>query len=682
MSEAEKLHEAETKEFFQDFFRLESYRRKIRELGLYERKTLVIDFEELADFNFELAQKVLENPNKHLEIAAEALKEQLKIEDPEYAEEAGEEVKVTVSNLPFKIPLRSIGAKHVSRLVYFDGIAVKVGRKQSYLVEAIFKCRCNQKIKVPQVNPSGITFPEQCPNCGRKSGWDPPIQEESKYIDHQILVLQEKFEELPAGQIPASIEVHVRGELVEKVSPGDKVTVAGIVKVDTSGSKARSRTSDYYVEALNIEVETREYEEAEVTAEDEKKIRELAKSPLIYRTIVDSIAPMIYGHEHIKEALALSLFGRNPKKSPEGLTVRGNIHVLIVGDPAMAKSQLLRFLAKISPRGFYVSGAKGSTAVGLTAAIHLDRGGEAILEAGASVIADRGVLAIDELAAMSEDERKALRELMEHQTVTVTKAGIKATLNARCSVIAAMNPKYGRWEERLTPKDNLGIEEQLLSRFDLIFRVQDTPQKELDEALADHILTFHKTHGASVKLPLDQKLLKKYIAYARSRVNTKISEEAYKKLKEYYLKLREKSKPGEVSVTPRQLEALIRLTEARARIFLREEATEEDAEAAINLMEISMRDVGVIQPEGTMDVDVLLTGKPQSLREKITLVVETVRNLHKERGEPIPIDEVMEILKEKAGTPRYEAERIIYQLLREGTLYRPKDGFLAPTKGR
>ena len=444
MSEAEKLHEAETKEFFQDFFRLESYRRKIRELGLYERKTLVIDFEELADFNFELAQKVLENPNKHLEIAAEALKEQLKIEDPEYAEEAGEEVKVTVSNLPFKIPLRSIGAKHVSRLVYFDGIAVKVGRKQSYLVEAIFKCRCNQKIKVPQVNPSGITFPEQCPNCGRKSGWDPPIQEESKYIDHQILVLQEKFEELPAGQIPASIEVHVRGELVEKVSPGDKVTVAGIVKVDTSGSKARSRTSDYYVEALNIEVETREYEEAEVTAEDEKKIRELAKSPLIYQTIVDSIAPIIYGHEHIKEALALSLFGGTPKKSSDETTVRGNIHVLVVGDPAMAKSQLLRFLASLAPRGFYATGTKGSTAAGLTAAVHLDRGGIAILEAGASIIADRGVLALDEISAMDKEELKALNELMEHQTVTITKAGIKATLNARCSVIAATNPVYGR----------------------------------------------------------------------------------------------------------------------------------------------------------------------------------------------------------------------------------------------
>ena len=445
MSEAEKLHEAETKEFFQDFFRLKNYRRKIRELALYERKTLVIDFEELADFNFKLAQQLLENPNKYLGFAAEALKEQLKIEDPEYAEEVGGDVKVTVSNLPSKIPLRSIGASHISKLVYFDGMVVRAEKKRVYLLEAVFKCKyCGAgRATVNQTDPTTLIFPsEECPNCGRKNCWN-PIQEESKYIDHQILLVQERFEELPAGKLPTRIEVHVKGELVEKASPGDKVTVAGIVYADTTSIKTRSRIQDYYVEALNVEVEAREYEE-EVTAEDEKKIRELAKSPLIYRTIVDSIAPIIYGHEHIKEALALSLFGGTPKKSSDETTVRGNIHVLVVGDPAMAKSQLLRFLASLSPRGFYATGTKGSTAAGLTAAVHLDRGGIAILEAGASIIADRGVLALDEISAMDKEELKALNELMEHQTVTITKAGIKATLNARCSVIAATNPVYGR----------------------------------------------------------------------------------------------------------------------------------------------------------------------------------------------------------------------------------------------
>ena len=204
----------------------------------------------------------------------------------------------------------------------------------------------------------------------------------------------------------------------------------------------------------------------------------------------------------------------------------------------------------------------------------------------------------------------------------------------------------------------------------------------MDEALADHILAFHRTQGTSVKQPINRNLLRKYVAYARS-INTKISDKAYEKLKEYYLKLRESSTKheGGIAVTPRQLEALIRLTEARARIFLREEATEEDAEAAINLMEISMRDMGVIQPEGIMDVDVVLTGKPQNLREKITLTLEAVRQLYRERGKPIPIDEVMETLREKAEIPRHESERIIRQLIKEGKFYQPTPDTLAPSKG-
>src|SRR5213594_52256 len=428
-----------------------------------------------------------------------------------------------------------------------------------------------------------------------------------------------------------------------------------------------------------MDVIGKETEVVEITPEDEKKILEAAADPWIHRNLVSSLAPSIYGYDDIKEGVLYLLFGGVPKHMPDGINIRGDSNTLIIGDPGTAKSQLLQYVARIAPRGLYTSG-RGTTAAGLTAAVLREKTGGMILEAGALVLADKGVACIDEQDKMRPDDRVAIHEALEQQTVSVAKGGIVATLNARAAVLAAANPALGRYEPHRNVSENINLPVTILSRLDLIFILKDMPEQEADSRMSEHILALHRSKVSPEAAPFAPDFLRKYISFAK-RISPVLTPEAVTELRDFYLKMR--SKGGEeaaVAITPRQLEALVRISEARARAFLRENVTVEDAKSAIRIMTVSLSDVGVDVKTGAMDIDVIMTGKPRSLRDSFQRVIEAVAELERETG---TVEETVLVaaLVDKEKMEEREARRLIGQLIKEGILYSPKPGRLKRTAG-
>ncbi|TET72416.1 Minichromosome maintenance protein MCM, partial [Candidatus Bathyarchaeota archaeon] len=391
-------------------------------------------------------------------------------------------------------------------------------------------------------------------------------------------------------------------------------------------------------------------------------------------------APSIYGLDHIKEAIMYLLFSGVPKELPD-VRIRGDINVLLVGDPGTGKSQLLQFAARVAPRGLLTTG-RGSTAAGLTAAVVREGGtGSFTLEAGALVLADMGVCCIDEMDKMREEDRGAIHPAMEQQVVSIAKGGIVATLNARTSILAASNPTLGRYNPYQTIAQNMNLPVTILSRFDLIFVLRDIPESEKDTLMAEHILRLHMAAGTAVTPPLETEMLRKYISYSR-RIDPVMTEEVVVNFRDFYVKMRTASLEGgeasAVSITARQLESLVRMAEARARVHLREEVTVEDAEAVIALMQRSLEQVGIDVETGKIDIDILYTGKPRSLQMQLQKVLGVLSEMERIEG-VVRDDDLFDALLSDHGVGRSEAARLIGVLMRDGTIYSPRPGYYKRT---
>lgn len=644
------------------------------------KRSLVIDFEDLLVCDHELASNLIENPAKTIEAASRAILDVMRVENMEYAS------KVKSFNARFRrltevTSLRAIRVDLLNKLIMVEGIITRATAVKHLLVNAAFRCeRCGEEVLQPQ--PGGpVVQPQQCPNpsCQRRGPFK-LISERSSFIDWQKITLQEKPEDLPPGQLPRSLDVLVRDDLVDVARPGDRVSVVGVLKPqqDITAKGGKLTTFSSYVEANYLDVAERGTEEVEITPEDEQKIRDLAKDPLIHSKVVRSIAPSIHGHEDIKEAIAYLLFGGTPKAMPDGVRIRGDINVLLVGDPGTGKSQLLQYVAKIAPRGIYTSG-RGSTAAGLTATVVKDRAtGEFVLEAGALVLADGGVACIDEIDKMRQDDRVAIHEAMEQQTVSIAKAGIVAQLNARASILAAANPAAGRYVSQKTPVENTDLPATILSRFDLIFPIIDRPDEERDRALSDHVLRLHQLQAIAQDNIVPPDLLKKYISFARRYVFPRLTPQAAKRIQDFYLEMRMKSEGPDapVPISARQLEALVRLSEARAKIALRHEVLEEDADAAIRLMKSFLTQVGVDRATGRLDIDTILIGRPRSQSDKIAKLLDILAAMERENeGEPIKKDALLE-RAEAEGLEKPFVERVLSQWKNEGIVYEPKQGYI------
>ncbi len=1175
------------------------YRQRISQMAIRGSRSLIIDFEDLLTFDEPLARDLIEDPEKYLKYADDAAWNQLKIEDPEYAEKI-KNVRTRFRGLPEAVPLRAIGSEHIKKLIMVNGILVRATPVQPMLVRGAFRCRRCGKISYVEQTGVFVRAPTVCSNpaCRRAGPFD-FVEEESTFIDSQRIRIQERPEDLPPGQLPRWIDVRLVEDIVNKARPGDRVSIVGIVMpVQQFLSRGgRLRTFNLRIDANFIEVAGKEEEMVQISPEEERKILDLAKDPMIHQKIIRSIAPSIYGYEDLKEAIMLLLFGGVPKRLPDGINIRGDANVLFIGDPGTAKSQLLQYVAKIAPRGLYTSG-RGSTAAGLTAAVLRERGGGMVLEAGALVLSDKGVCCIDEIDKMRPEDRVAIHEAMEqrsyhpsfeillangvrmsigkfvnalfethhhktvigkdcevlpvhdlqieilttdfkkiypvvvshvsrhlapkyfvkivcsngrevivtpdhpvfvfrsglstiraedvqvgdfvpgvrtlplkvnteplkqapqlhpnekristpyiydpnlsrilgyfaseghsyvgssaeigfsntdpmiikdmknlmgstfqtspidyveknrtqryistrlyrffkanfpeflrranrkrvscrilsadkslireflkaafkgdgsvetgalcyrtaskglaydyqdlllrlgiqsrivtdrfndsykvyitgdclekfakeiidqhdprhekiqailhksmrglrhhdvlptyfakkiicllkelgisydgyfykhlkcnhgitidtikkyiqilekrvyeieklssqirdfknlrlflgwsqhhvaeklktkrgvvdyverngysaskrknlteelrkaavqatanvkkeiswiksfidseirwlrvrrvevipnkgiyatkwtydvtvapnqtfvsqglvlHNTVSVAKGGIVATLNARSSILAAANPALGRYDPYRTIAENLSLPITLLSRFDLIFVIRDQPNRDVDSKMAEHILTIHRTGEPSVKPPIPPDLLRKYISYAKD-IKPVLTQEAIERLRDFYLSMRSISESSDspVAITARQLESLVRLAEARARSALRREVTVEDAEAAILLMKKSLQQVGIDVESGRYDIDVIMTGKPKSLRDKLQVVLSTIVEMERATG-MVKEDDLYDRLQSDFKMSRIEAIKLVSQLVKEGTIYSPKPKYL------
>jgi replicative DNA helicase Mcm len=546
-------------------------------------------------------------------------------------------------------------------------------------MRATFMCSvCGELNHLEQ---SGVTLqrPQKCLACDNRKSFE-LVPKESVFIDSQLVTIQERPEDLPPGQLPRSINVELKDDIVDIARPGDRITLTGFIKlIPKFGRGGELRTFDLNIDASFCEVSGRESELLELSPEDEEAIQEIAKDPFIHQKLLNSIAPSIYGNDYIKEAV-LYLLLSGVSKDLEDMKIRGDINVLLVGDPGTAKSQILSFAAKVAPRGLMTTG-RGSTAAGLTAAVVKEGGtGNFVLEAGALVLADMGICCIDEIDKMREEDRGAIHPAMEQQIVPIAKGGIVATLNARCSILAAANPTLGRYNPYQTIGQNITLPVTILSRFDIIFILRDIPNSQIDSEIAGHILGLHRDL-AGLTPPLNIQLMRKFISYAKT-IKPRITDPVVERFREFYVKMRNASVEGgeasAIAITARQLESLVRLAEARARAHLRNEVTIEDAEGAINLMQKSLEQVGIDVTTGQIDIDILYTGKPRSLQNQLQKVLQIVSEMERVSGSVKETD-LYDSLSTDYGINRSEGARLISVLMKDGTIYMPRPGYYRRT---
>ncbi len=664
-----------------DFLKSEKYRQRISQMAISGKTSVVVDFEDLLLADSTLAESLVKTPDEYLEYANLAALAQLQIEAPVYASEV-EVVTVRFRGLPETIHLRMLGSVYIGKFAMVEGIVVRATPVQPMVTRAAFKCkRCGNISYIDQPPTPFLRAPLVCsdPACQRKGIFD-FVQEESVFVDSQEIRIQERPEDLPPGQLPRTLNIKLVGrDIVDVARPGDHVAIVGAVRAVTRTlpKVGKLRVFQLHLDANYIDVLSKEPEAVLTSPEEEKQIIELAKDPWIHRKVIRSIAPSIYGYEHIKEAIMYLLFGGVPKHLAD-ITIRGELNTLLIGDPGTAKSALLQYVARIAPRGLYTSG-RGTTAAGLTAAVLRERGGGMTLEAGALVLADKGVACIDEIDKMRPEDRVAIHEAMEQHTVSVAKGGIVATLNARTAVLAAANPALGRYEPYRTVAENISLPVTILSRFDLIFVLRDVPDKELDTKMSEHILNIHRRGVVPVGPPIPADLLRKYISYAKN-IKPVLTEEALQRLRDFYLTMRaaSESEGSPIAITARQLEALVRLSEARARMACRKEILAEDAEAAIAIMRRSLEEVGIDVTSRKIDIDIIMTGKPKSLRDKLQVVLSAIFEMERETG-MVEKSALLEKLEREYEITIPEAERLLGQLIKEGTVYSPRNGYLKKT---
>jgi len=647
-----------------------------------EKKSLVLKHEDIDRYDSELGEYLLDKPYQAIYAAEEALKR------IDVAGEIPHHVRVRELPEATRVEVRDLRTSHLGKFISVNGLVKKVTEVRPKLQDALFECqKCGAVIKMTQ-SENVIIEPTECPadqgGCGRQSSFK-LLTEKSEFIDAQKLELQESPEGMRGGAQPMRIIVYMEDDLVGDIVPGDRITVNGILHVQAR-RRGRMKLTEFnkVIDANSIEIKEQAFEEIFISEEEEQEIKKLSEDPLLHEKIRHSVAPTIYGLDMEKDALALQLFGGVPKYMPDETRIRGDIHILLIGDPGTAKSQLLRYISQLAPRSIYTSG-KSSSAAGLTAsAVKSDEFGEGgwTLEAGALVIADLGIACVDELDKMAPKDRDALHQAMEQQEISVAKAGINATLKSRCALLGAANPKFGRFDDYAPIADQINIPPALLSRFDLIFPVTDKPDKERDDEMAGHILEVHKygamfSHDEQVEMDkitpaIPPDFMRKYIAYAKRNVFPVLSEEAIERIKNYYVDMRAKAKET-IPFTPRQLEAFIRIAEASARMRLSNVVTVEDADKAIEIVEYYLTKVGMEKDLDSFNIDLITTGITKTQKDKMKVITQIIREICREIDAPAPIEEIVTRAQDE-GMEKDAVERLIEKMRREGIIYEAKLG--------
>lgn len=609
------------------------YMDEIKALINHKRHRLIVNISDLHNFR-DLGNRILRSPSEYIQPFCDAVTDAARAIDPKYLKE-GEQVLVGFEG-PFvsrRVTPRELLSEFIGSMVCVEGIVTKCSLVRPKVVKSVHFCPTTGQF-------TNREYRDITSNLGLPTGSVYPTRDENgnllvteyglcKYKDHQTLSIQEVPENSAPGQLPRTVDVIAEDDLVDSCKPGDRVAIVGIYKALAGKSKGSvNGVFRTVLIANNVSLLNKEANAPIYSPEDLKNIKKIAERDDAFDLLGNSLAPSIYGHSWIKKAVILLMLSGVEKNLKNGTHLRGDINMMMVGDPSVAKSQLLRAIMNIAPLAISTTG-RGSSGVGLTAAVTSDQEtGERRLEAGAMVLADRGVVCIDEFDKMNDQDRVAIHEVMEQQTVTIAKAGIHASLNARCSVVAAANPIYGTYDRSLTPTKNIGLPDSLLSRFDLLFIVLDQMDSGIDRKISEHVLRMHRfrsavdggeaPHGREDEADTDSsvfvkynrmlhgkkndrgrktdtltiKFLKKYIHYAKHRIQPELTDEASENIATAYAELRNASSNaktgGTLPITARTLETIIRLSTAHAKLKLSRKVSKIDVEAALKVLNFAI----------------------------------------------------------------------------------------------
>jgi replicative DNA helicase Mcm len=684
-------------EFFQRYMEKDLKKQCIN--SVRPTKTLRVDYGDLLRYDRGIAEDLLTMPEavlQHARSAFSLLDTSTRHDDYMHL--------VQVVRLPRKTLIRDMRASDVGHLLSVDVVVVKQTYVRPIMVEAAFECRRCRNVVMVREDSNGnnaFTEPVFCVCNEQKKALFLVNEELSKFTDYQRIKVQESYETIPGGDQPQTLTVEVYGELCGLLHPGQHLIMNGVLKGAQRVERNRKNAVyDLFFFANSFELNENEYESIVVSEQDEREIKEYAsgKKGPVDELIVDSIAPSIYGYSTEKLALGLQMFSGVTIELPDGTRIRGDGHILLIGDRGIAKTSLLRYIVRQVPKGIYVNG-KNATEAGMTAVADKDQfageDGSWTLKAGAMVLADKGVLCLDEADKMAKWVQDCLLEPMEQQTVSIAKAGMTTTMPCRNSMVVAANPKDGVFDPAQSPIEQIeGFSAPFMNRFDLIFILYDRPDKTNDALIAGHILGLHtagehymrhlqqnpasKTVPAKVKEllkdvtpPISPELLRKWVAYAKKHCTPVLSPEAKAYLEQTYVSMR--TGRDSWNVTPRQLEAMIRFSCSAARMELSDRVELRHAQKAVDIVRYSLQMTCRDPQTGLVDVDRITVGISKDQRARKKAVLTLLQELCKlpEYADGVPADFLVGKLQERYKLPADTAEREIRKFKEIGEIFEP-----------